>query len=388
VILSFLMLIRLSRLLTRSVRTGIDYKFSTTRHLFNELQEIRMNRIISFWRAMKSAEVKSEEALSGVSLWDAITENQKDFNKLMDEGDPKKVFEYLSNAPINSLATGILQGKPEAMMLRVNPLYRRLKAKLTILRFVNLVESIGHGVKTQSPEQGPWGVDKKYRFSQALSVLDTELGTAVYIPQECYTGLFQVRIGDRYFNQVDLMAIYASMKIRDSVKESSKKSVLEIGGGSGSTAFWCHKLGIGPIHLVDLPHAAILQAFYLLLSLPESNIWLYGEKKTLNQVEVSIYPHFVKEEIKISNISVVFNQDSFAEMHTTVVQDYLKYIVRIGAKKLLSINHESEAIAVADGEGQVNLTGIIGLHPEFHLQARTPNWIRSGYVDTTWGVKS
>jgi len=62
---------------------------------------------------MKREEVKSEEALSGVSLWDAITENQKDFNKLMDEGDPKKVFEYLSNAPINSLATGILQGKPE-----------------------------------------------------------------------------------------------------------------------------------------------------------------------------------------------------------------------------------------------------------------------------------
>lgn len=138
---------------------------------------------------------------------------------------------------------------------------------------------------------------------------------------------------------------------------------------------------------MDLPHAAILQAFYLLLSLPESNIWLYGEKRTLNRVEISIYPHFAKEEIEISNISVVFNQDSFAEMHTTVVQDYLKYIVRIGAKKLLSINHESEAIAVADGEGQVNLTGIIGLHSEFHLQARTPNWIRSGYVDTTWGVR-
>lgn len=273
------------------------------------------------------------------------------------------------------------------MILKVNPLYRRLKAKLTILRFVNLVESIGHGVKTQSPEQGPWGVDKKYDFSQALSVLETELGTAADIPQ-VYTGLFQVRIDDSYFNQVDLMAIYASMKIRDSVKESSKKSVLEIGGGSGSTAFWCHKLGIGPIHLVDLTHAAILQAFYLLLSLPESNIWLYGEGETLNQVDVSIYPHFVKKDIPISNISVVFNQDSFAEMRSKVVHDYLKYLVRIGAKKLLSVNHESEAIAVADGEGQINLTGIIGLHTEFHLQARTPNWIRPGYVDTTWDIKS
>jgi hypothetical protein len=268
----------------------------------------------------------STEDHSEASLWTAIEEQQDYFHSLMIEGDYENIYNYLSSAPTQTITRGILQGDTETLMLRINSRYRKLQSKILINRFASLLEAIGGGQPTQNPEQGLWGITKEYDFRAAFSALDKEFGFTVLSPN-IYSGLFLTNIGDRSFNQVDIMALNASLEIRKILKNSSKKSVIEIGAGSGMTAYWCNRLGLGPIQLIDLPHVAILQAFYLLKTLPNAKIFLYGED-AMNDADISIFPNWASHELPLQSIELVFNQDSFAEMSYEVVDTYLKWIVK------------------------------------------------------------
>jgi putative sugar O-methyltransferase len=200
--------------------------------------------------------------------------------------------------------------------------------------------------------------------------------------------LLQTKIGSRYFNQVDIMALNASLQIRNVLKGSHDKTILEIGAGCGVTAYWCTKLGLGPIQIVDLPHVAVLQAFYLLKVLPESNILLFGESHNLKTVDITIYPHLAFDQLPYqTSPRLVFNQDSFAEMSETVVKEYLKWIMKIEASFLLSINHESAATYNTLLVEQVILSKLIQLEPAFLPVYRHPNWVRMGYIDQLWRLR-
>ncbi len=206
-------------------------------------------------------------------------------------------------------------------------------------------------------------------------------------PPVIYDGLLQTSIGNRNFNQVDIMALNASLQIRNVLKSSTNKSMLEIGGGSGTTAFWCNQIGLGPIQIFDLPHVAILQAFYLLKVLPDANIVLYGEDQIVEQPDITIFPHWALNELPRISPALVFNQDSFAEMSTEVVQKYLRGIVDINATCLLSIHHESTATFNASLTEQVNLSSLIKTELAFTSISRYPNWVRLGYVDQLWELE-
>jgi hypothetical protein len=127
---------------------------------------------------------------------------------------------------------------------------------------MSLLERIGNGFIVQIPEQGVWGVEKDFDFNGELARLDEKFGVEVSAPS-IYDGLLQTKVGDRFFNQGDIMSLNASLQIRNVLEGSPHKSILEIGAGSGTTAYWCINLGLGLIQIVDLPHVAILQAFYL-----------------------------------------------------------------------------------------------------------------------------
>ena len=184
------------------------------------------------------------------------------------------------------------------------------------------------------------------------------------------------------------MALNASLQIRNVLKGSPDKTILEIGAGCGATAYWCTKLGLGPIQIIDIPHVAVLQAFYLLKVLPKSNILLYGENNNLKTIDITIFPHSVFDQLPgPTPPKLVFNQDSFAEMSETVVQEYLKWIIKIDATFLLSINHESAATYNTLLSEQVILSRLTQLEPAFLPVYRHPNWVRMGYVDQLWRLR-
>ena len=382
-ILSIAFTRRLRRLLRRPVNVKVVNGFSTNAPLETEADKVVIARLIGFWNSMQGL---STEDKSETSLWTEIQEQQDYFHNLMGEGNCREIYEYLSSAPTQTISRGILQGDTETLMLRINPSYRKLQSKILKNKFVSLLERIGSSQPTQNPEQGLWGINRGYDFKAALCALDAEFGFTVFSPN-VYSGLFLTNIGGRNFNQVDIMALNASLEIRRILEKSSKKSVVEIGAGSGMTAYWCNRLGLGPIQLIDLPHVAVLQAFYLLKTLPSAKIYLYGEDP-ISDADITIFPNWASRELPIQSSELVFNQDSFAEMSYEVVDSYLKWIVEIRPKYLLSINHESEAAYGQRAVAQVNISSLIRQNSMFKTISRNPNWIRTGYIDQIWKIKN
>ena len=383
-ILSIVLTQRLKRLLSRPVKFRLESGFSSNPNEMNSEDAVIISRLINFWNA--SQEFNSSTS-SENSPWHDIERAQTKLSELMRDGDSERIFQYLISAPSQAICNGVLQGDSETRMLRSNHRYRNLQSRITLNRFMNLLEGIGNGFLVQNPEQGKWGYRKDFDFNSALTQLDDEFGVEV-IPPSIYNGLLQTKIGSRYFNQVDIMALNASLQIRNVLKGSHDKTILEIGAGCGVTAYWCTKLGLGPIQIVDLPHVAVLQAFYLLKVLPESNILLFGESHNLKTVDITIYPHLAFDQLPYqTSPRLVFNQDSFAEMSETVVQEYLKWIMKIEASFLLSINHESAATYNTLLVEQVILSKLIQLEPAFLPVYRHPNWVRMGYIDQLWRLR-
>src|SRR2546426_260168 len=82
----------------------------------------------------------------------------------------------------------------------------------------------------------------------------------------------------------------------------------------GRAAFWCARLGLGPITIIDLPHVALVEAWYLVKALPDLRVWLFGESQDAGAT-VSIYPDAAIGELP-EDVALVFNQDSLPEMST------------------------------------------------------------------------
>ena len=382
-ILSILFTRRLGRLVSRPVKMKFQTSFSRSETVMTEMDRHLISRLFKFWNSVKESKYLPD---LGNSLWSEIQSDQIELQVLLDEGDSERIYKYLISSPTQSISNGVLQGKNETKMLRINPRYRNLQSRITVNRFANLIEGIGRGSLVQNPEQGEWGVNKCYRLDEAFKFLDEEFGFAVQAPI-IFNGLLQTSIGNRNFNQVDIMALNGSLQIRNTLRSSASKSILEIGGGTGFTAYWCNRLGLGPIYIIDLPHVALLQAFYLIKALPNARVLLFGEEVTGEHPDITIYPHWAFNILPLVSPTLVFNQDSFSEMATTMVQKYLRWITDVKSSYLLSINHESRATYNATLEQQVNVSSLIQTEMAFKPISRHRNWIRSGYVDQLWELK-
>jgi hypothetical protein len=371
---------RLGRIVNRSINLKIMTSFSFPGPVMSESDQLIISRLIKFWNSCQdnSAAAELED-----SPWNEIQNSQTNLIKLMEEENLQEIYNYLISSPTQSISDGVLQGNRETKMLKINQKYRYLQSRITVNRFACLLEGIGRGSLVQNPEQGEWGIKKDFNFMKALQQLDDEFGFEVK-PPTIYAGLLQTLIGNRNFNQVDIMAMNASLQIRNVLKNSENKTILEIGAGSGTTAYWCYRLGLGKIQIIDLPHVALLQAFYLLKTLTDANILLYGEVQTPNNPDITIYPFWAFTELPQTHTELVFNQDSFAEMSSEVVQNYLTWIKGLNPRFMLSINHESGATFNANQTQQVNISSLVRMEPIFESVSRHPNWVRLGYVDQLW----
>ena len=172
-ILSIAFTQRLGRLMIRPVSISIESSFSSNKTMMTELDEVIVSRLIQFWNTSQehysSAELKN-------SLWDEIQNDQNQLNSLMGEGDYEKIYTYLISSPTQSICNGVLQGRSETKMLRMNRKYRNLQSRITVNRFFSLLEGIGRGFLVQNPEQGGWSVKKALTSKKPLNFLKMNLG--------------------------------------------------------------------------------------------------------------------------------------------------------------------------------------------------------------------
>ena len=104
-------------------------------------------------------------------------------------------------------------------------------------------------------------------------------------------------------------------------------------------------MGTNGYTLIDLPHANVIQGYYLLKVLPSERVVLYGEPGWVEAVDrVRVLPAHAVRELRGHQFDLVLNQDSFPEMHADTVDAYLSWIAGVCADGLLlSVNHESKA---------------------------------------------
>lgn len=375
------MINRLYRILPFKMQT-ISYHFSKEEKNIVFLEEKLCQDIFDFYDKLVYRSRKGLGQQSGI--WGNIENDQAILSEILSSKDSKKLAHYLNNAPTNAIARGILQGDLETNLLKRSKSYRNLAAKITRRRIESTLEAQGYK-SILNPEQGQWKNISESELESMLRNFESNLDFRLSVP-EIFTGLFEVSIGSNRFNQVDLMALNSALTVKKLMNTESLQKIVEIGGGSGRFTYYCTKLGLGPIHIIDLPHVLILQFWYLSKALPTSKV-RFGNASDEPGSDIVLVLNTNASSIRSTQMEVVFNQDSFAEMPLDVVNEYLDFIATNKNTLIFSINHESRPYINYEGVQQINVFELLSTDSRFKLLSREMNWVRRGYVNSIFLVK-
>jgi putative sugar O-methyltransferase len=318
--------------------------------------------------------------------WTIIYERQSRMAALLRAGDPKALAAYLCNAPRQDATHGFLQGEQEYRRLTRDPTYRHWAMQATRDNLISLAEAVG-AIPIASPDE--WVRPSQLRSDPdaLVQAIERRLGFPI-APPDVDGGVVKLATSGGMFIDRDLWGVYAAFLIRDALDDSPRRRVCEIGAGAGRAAYWSHRLGITGYTLVDLPHANVVQGHHMLKTLPEDQVVLYGEPGWQNALDrVRVLPAHAATTTAGHDYDLVLNQNSFPEMHPTIVGDYLSWIAQVCAGgKLLSVNHERKArygrVLHADERDLAHVCTAEAVEAAGGYQRlqRHPYWLRRGYA--------
>ncbi|MBV9734815.1 MAG: putative sugar O-methyltransferase, partial [Acidisphaera sp.] len=138
-------------------------------------------------------------------------------------------------------------------------------------------------------------------------------------------------------------ALYQAWQLKKITGDTVAPKVLEIGAGSGRTAYYAWRLGIRDYTIVDLPLTCVASANFLGRTLGPEHLKLYGED---GAGSISIVPPetFFKSR---ERFDVALNVDSLTEMARETAEAYFDEIDE-RSYVFLSINHEWNLFRVRD----------------------------------------
>jgi hypothetical protein len=149
---------------------------------------------------------------------------------------------------------------------------------------------------------------------------------------------------------------YYAHAIAELAKSPAGDIVVELGGGFGGLGFYLKRDNPQLTYVdFDLPEAVALASYYLIRSLPNASIGLYGEvelmETSLARPGIMLLPSFEILKMPIKSVAVSFNSDSLAEMSPATIRVYLDEISRITKGYFLHVNHNKNAVLSADEFG-------------------------------------
>ncbi len=174
----------------------------------------------------------------------------------------------------------------------------------------------------------------------------------------------------------EIQAIYQAYRIKRICEKNNYKSILEIGGGLGRTAYYCYKFGVKNYTMTDLLVPRICQLNYLSRVLNEKVILNENElnsRNSKNCIKV-ISPEYLFRKKK--NFDLVFNSDSFTEIDLQNQKKYIGFIEK-NSKSFFSINHESNIETVKN----------LFLKTKVKRYDRSLYWLRRGYLEEHFQIK-
>ena len=175
--------------------------------------------------------------------------------------------------------------------------------------------------------------------------LDKKCGFKIEFPLIYkYSGNLAYKTSRGLITQRNLFALYYIWSIVSSFYTIKDISVLEIGAGTGYTAFWAYKFGFKSYTMVDIIETGIVQAHYNFNILSSENVKLYGEP--FSNRFLTIIP--ASEFNNISDtFDIVVNFDGITEYGIDTANNYLVRSMKI-TSRFLSINHTSNSYSFKD----------------------------------------
>ena len=139
-------------------------------------------------------------------------------------------------------------------------------------------------------------------------------------------------------------ALYYVYNITKCFDDYKNISVLEIGAGTGRTAYYAYKFGFKNYSIIDIISTGIVQAHYNFNVLGLENVCLYDEID--NNCFLKIIPSTKLNDLN-DKYDIVVNFDGLTEYGLDIATNYFNKIINI-TNKFLSINHTSNAYSVQD----------------------------------------
>ena len=343
----------------------------------DELEQI-VQRLVTYYHFLSD-----DAARRGVSgnqdMWTHISQGHEDFRQALASGDTARVAETLLKVGESPLVVGYLHFEPFDR-IRDFEAPKQREARQFADKLLALAEALGCK-PMQCVEQGAWGYDA-IDYEALLGAVAARAGFDTASPRAGGSAY-----GLHYKGGVtitkDLHAIYTAGRARDILANSPSKEVAEIGGGTGTLAYYLVKAGMQRVNLFDLPIVSVLQAYFLMRSLGAAKVSMFGEERGASVARVNPYWALTDEGEK--SIDLFINQDSMPEIERAAAMNYLRLIRAKGRQWFFSINQEGQAPDTFNIPQSV-VFQLVEADGGYQRASRNLNWMRAGYVEELYRI--
>ena len=350
---------------------GINYHFFHRRALLKldykiEISKKKTKLSHQFYKNILEVFTQEDEINQGSSWLKIFNNFHKNIIEIIQK-DNSKIEDILDNPSKYNLFYGF---DNNCEFNEKNPRYTDYyeNDELVIDKILNFAEFLGI-LRHNNPEQ--------YRIifeKPNLDFLISEIERKINLELEfknVFPGEKGVKTQKGIISSREIQAIYQAYQIKEISKKNNFKSILEIGGGLGRTAYYCYKFGIKDLTIVDLLIPQVCQLNYLSRVLNEETILNEKQIKEIDGLEDKI--KIISPNYLFNNeekYDLVFNSDSFTEIDTL---SQIKYVNFISEKTnyFYSINHECNKNKVSDLFSKKKIN-------EFK---KNLYWLRKGYLE-------
>ena len=337
-----------------------------------------IDRVIRYGERLESA-----SRASGVGqhrdMWLFITEGHRPLRDAINAGDVRATAGLLRAMATGPLVAGFMNFEPYDR-LRDRPEVRRVEATHFVDKLLSLAESVGC-----QPVQGIEQGERGYQHLDVGQLLAAVRGCVGFdlAPPAAGGGSFGFRAGDgNVYNVKDLNAIYTAHACARLAEGLPGRTVAEIGGGTGTLGHYLFRAGFDRATLFDLPMVSVIQAYFLMRSLGQANVWLDGEHPS--DARVRVRPFWTLADEPDRSFALFVNQDSLPEIERAAAMNYLGLIKAKGSR-FYSINQEGRA-KDQFGNPQSVVYELAEASGGFRRTLRYPHWMRTGYVEESYDV--
>ena len=156
---------------------------------------------------------------------------------------------------------------------------------------------------------------------------------------------------------------YYATEIHSLLLDIKNPVVCEIGGGLGGLAYKIISMGEQPMKyiLFDIPEMLLISSYFLKSVFPDKKILIYSQdtfdSNALDNYDIIIMPHFMIPSLPSDSVDLFYNSNSFSEMRSATVQEYVSQIERSCRKYFMHVNHDVKFEWCENGEKSGNLPG-------------------------------